>query len=115
MAQSNEMIIFFERCRLLEDGKIKSTGQVVEVEVNGEKKQFEVPEEIHTYQTWRSLGYQVRKGEKAIAQFPIWKYSAKKRQDEETGEEIEMNGKCFMKMSSFFSIAQVDKMEKATA
>lgn len=70
-------------------------------EVNG------IPETIHTYAKWKSLGYQVRKGEKAIAQFPIWKHTSKKKVDKETGEEID-NSKMFMKTASFFKLSQVD-------
>ena len=72
-----------------------------------------VPEPIHTYQAWKTLGYQVRKGEKAIAKFCIWKHvSAKKDADEEDNEaESGPGDKMFMKMSSFFTAGQVDPIE----
>ena len=65
-------------------------------------------EEIHTYAHWKSLGYQVKKGQKAIAQFPIWKYTSKKKAEEVSEEEAQARGYCFMKMSSFFSTKQVE-------
>ena len=65
-------------------------------------------EEIHTYAHWKSLGYQVKKGEKAIAQFPVWKYTSKKKAEEVSEEEAQARGYCFMKLSSFFSTKQVE-------
>ena len=61
-------------------------------------------EEIHTFQRWKELGFSVRKGEHAVAKFPIWKMATKKDDD---GEE-KATGHCFGKMSFFFSTAQVD-------
>lgn len=61
-------------------------------------------EEIHTYQGWKERGYQVRKGEKAVDKFTIWKCAAKKKNDEGTEETPKM----FMKLSAFFSTKQVD-------
>lgn len=52
--------------------------------------------------------YQVKKGQKAIAQFPIWKYTSKKKAEEVSEEEAQARGYCFMKMSSFFSTKQVE-------
>lgn len=66
--------------------------------------------EIHTYQHWQSLGYQVKKGEKAIAKFPIWKYTKGKKK-EMTEEEAQSRGYCFMKNSAWFSDQQVEKIE----
>ena len=65
-------------------------------------------EEIHTYAHWKSLGYQVKKGQKAVAQFPIWKYTSKKKAEEVSEEEAQARGYCFMKLSSFFSTKQVE-------
>lgn len=67
---------------------------------------------IHTYAHWQSLGYQVKKGEKAIAKFPIWKYTAGKKK-EMSEEEAQANGYCFMKTAAWFSDKQVEKMERA--
>ena len=64
-------------------------------------------EEIHTFQRWKALGYSVKKGEHAVAKFPIWKMGTKKNDD---GEE-ETTGRMFMKTSSFFSTAQVEPMQ----
>lgn len=63
-------------------------------------------EEIHTFARWKSLGYSVKKGEKAIAKFPIWKMGTKKDED---GEEKE-TGRMFLKNSAFFSTRQVEPL-----
>ena len=70
---------------------------------------------IHTYQVWKKLGYQVKKGETAIAKFQIWKCVNNKKQAEEEAEnkeEIEQKGRKFFfkKMSAFFTDAQVEKI-----
>ena len=114
---SNHEIITRARMELLEAGKIGTTGRTFTVELpDGETRTFPEPEEIHTYQHWKTLGYQVRKGEKAIAELMIWKYSQRKASEEETEEEASgKSGKCFMKRSFFFSAGQVDKIEGRVA
>ena len=71
-------------------------------------------EEIHTFSHWKSLGYQVKRGEKAITKFPIWKYTKgkKKEAEELTEEEAQKKGYCFMKMSAWFSTQQVEPIIK---
>ena len=68
--------------------------------------------EIHTYAHWKSLGFQVKKGEHAIAKFPIWKYTKKKNKDM-SEEEAQQKGYCFMKNSSWFSNEQVEPIDSA--
>ena len=68
---TNVQIIAGEQVRLLSEG-------ILRVMDNGEIQP------IHTYATWKSMGYQVKKGEKAVAKFPIWKFvSAKKKEEDE--------------------------------
>ena len=63
-----------------------------------------VTEECHTYAKWKSMGYQVRRGEHALFKATIWKYAKKK--DENGDEEARM----FMKSASFFGRAQVERI-----
>ena len=114
---TNHEIITRARMELLEAGKIGTTGRTFVVELpDGETKTFPEPEEIHTYQHWKTLGYQVRKGEKAIAELMIWKYSQRKHNSEETDEENSgKSGRCFMKRAYFFSANQVDKINGRVA
>ena len=109
---TNAMIILMESIKLMEDGIIKGSGIKATIEDEQGKREIELPESIHTYQKWKALGYQVKKGSKAVAQFPIWKYTSAKKK-EETEEEAQQEGHCFMKISSFFTAEQVEKIEVA--
>lgn len=71
----------------------------------------EMPEPIHTFQKWKSLGYSVKKGEKSDIKFPIWKYTSKKSIDDNNEEKEETS--MFMKMSAFFRFSQVEKIKEA--
>ena len=114
MNMTNAQIIMNESIYLLENGIIKGTGRMFEAVIvdkdgNEEKKMVEEPEAIHTYAVWKSLGYQVKKGEKAKASFTIWK-CVKGKKEEESDEEPE--NKMFMTKAHFFTIDQVEKITK---
>ena len=65
---------------------IGTTGRYYNVvDENGNEKRLMEPEEIHTFSAWKALGYGVKRKEKAIATFPIWKYAAKKKEAEKWG------------------------------
>lgn len=118
---TNAMIILTESVKLMEDGVLEGTGVFIEVEdADGNKKQLEMPEELHTFAVWKSMGYSVKKGEHAIAKFPIWKYTTKML-DVNTGDpetdkvnaEINVQGgksNMFMKVAAFFKYSQVEKI-----
>lgn len=112
---TNAMIILMESVKLMEAGKLKGTGQYIEVETENGMKRLEVPEAIHTYKKWQELGYQVRRGETSEIKIRVWKYKGRVHTDEESGDEIQTGGSCFMKLASFFTMAQVDAIAKATA
>lgn len=63
-----------------------------------------ITEEANTYAYWKKAGYQVRKGEKAAFKCRIWKYSKKKRDEEDE------SGVMFMKTASFFTVSQCDRI-----
>lgn len=101
---TNSMIILNESIALMEAGVLEGTGEKVIVEdAEGNKKEMQLPEEIHTFASWKAKGFIVKKGEKAIAKFPIWKHTIKKAKSEEEEDETKM----FMKMSFFFKASQV--------
>ena len=88
---TNEQIIFNNRVDLMDKGIIKGTGNKITVEnEEGKKIELEEPEQIHTYAGWKALNRQVKKGEKSIASFMIWKYTTKKpkEKDEEPQEAM---------------------------
>ena len=118
---TNAQIILGEQIRLQEEGILKYTGRVAVYE-DEEGNEIEVPEiqPIHTYQAWRKLGYQVKKGEKCVAKFAVWKYLTKKQKKEEEeipadvdGEEQTVTkGRCYMKVSAFFTDEQVEPIKE---
>jgi antirestriction protein ArdC len=69
---------------------------------------------LHTYQTWKKLGYQVKKGEKSEHKIPVWKPSTKKVEveNEDGTKEEKTNGRYFIKTSAFFTQEQVERIEK---
>ena len=108
---TNEMIIMNESQRFAPDGIIKYTGREFKVPLaDGGMVTLKETEPIHTYAGWQEIGYQVRKGEKAITKLTIWKHTAK--EDKETGEQTT---RLFLKTASFFSLSQVEKKGEKTA
>ena len=109
---TNAQIIFNERINLLNAGKIAATGRILEVVDNaGKKSQIPEPEEIHTYSAWRQLGFQVKRGQKAVSKFPIWKHVTKAKPEGEAGEGEQNEpeaARMFLKVSAFFSRSQVE-------
>ena len=60
----------------------------------------------HTYEHWKSLGFQVKKGEHADMKLTIWKQGKAKTADD--GSTIP--GRMFMKTAAFFGTGQVEKI-----
>lgn len=118
---TNAMIILDESVKLMEAGVLAGTGQFMDVEdADGNKKRLEMPEPIHTFAAWKSMGYSVKKGEHAVAKFAIWKHTTKML-DVDTGNpemdkmnaEINAQGgksNMFMKVAAFFKYSQVEKI-----
>ena len=105
MATTNGEIIMRESLELMKQGVLKSTGRMLVQELpDGQKIEIPEPEAIHTYNGWKELGFQVKKGEHAKAQFPIWKWKGQK--DEETGEVT--GGTCYQRKAFWFTFDQVE-------
>ena len=111
---TNAQIIFNESVALMEKGIIGNTGHVLIVEnKDGSKVPMPEPEPIHTFSGWKTLGFQVQKGQKAIATFPIWKHKPPgKSKDKDTGEEVEHGEQMFMTKAFFFKKSQTLPMEE---
>ena len=62
--------------------------------------------ELHTYKIWQSLGYQVRRHEKALITTKLWK--PVNVTDKKTGKKEE---KMILCNASLFSYEQVKKIE----
>ena len=113
---TNAAIIFSNSIQLMKEGVLEGTGEFLILKYDdGHTEEVEVPEPIHTYQAWKTLGYQVRKGEKAIAKFTIWKYTEKKAKEGSPEIAVKegdtINSKMFMKMAAFFKMSQVEKIK----
>ena len=106
---TNEQIIFNNSLQLMDDGIIGTTGRIITVEnENGEKAEIQEPEPIHTYQAWKCMGYQVKRGQKAKASFQIWKHTIKKATEKNEEDEEKM----FMTKAFFFTFDQVEPIEQ---
>ena len=70
-------------------------------------------EEIHTYKLWRKLGYQVFRGEKAVACLTIWQnyQEAEDEGKEDEEKKKRYDGKMRMRKAYFFSSSQVFALE----
>lgn len=103
------MIIFKERINLMKKGILKSTGNKIIVKnEKGEKVELEEPEEIHTYEGWKALNRQVKRGEKSITTLMIWKHTVKKDKKKDDKEEEKM----FMTKAFFFKECQTVIIEQ---
>ena len=109
---TNAEIILGEQIRLADEGIIKILRWDTFEAEDGEELKIPVFQPIHTYNAWKRLGYQVKKGEKAIAKFAVWHWTSKKKKEDEDEEKAVANGKCYMKMSAFFTDEQVEKIEE---
>lgn len=115
---NNATIINMQQSRLVQEGILHYTGKVYKGTnvITGEPVDIPEIEPIHTYQGWKDLGYQVKKGEKAVAKFPIWKYITKNKKAQELkgsedGEDAEhVGGHCYMKTAAFFTRTQVEEI-----
>ena len=108
---TNEQIILSNRVFLMEEGVLNGTGETFIFEDENGRREIEVPEEIHTFNVWKSLGYAVRKGEHSVARFPIWQKSKGKPEGETEEEEKKNKDRYYMKTAFFFTRKQVEEIE----
>lgn len=64
---------------------------------------------VHTYQYWKELGYQVRKGEKAAIKTKLWKQITVKTEDGGSAQKL------ILAAAALFTWKQVDKIEAETS
>jgi hypothetical protein len=102
---TNANIIMNESFSLMEQGIIKGSGIFGETE---DHKKVELPEAIHTYEGWKERGRQVKRGQHAVANFPIWKMTTKKAKS----EEEEPDKKMYMVKAFFFTVDQTEEIKK---
>jgi hypothetical protein len=113
---TNAQIIFNQSVALMENGIIKGTGRFFTYEdENGEKKQLEEPEPLHTFARWKEYGRQVKKGEHAKASFMIWKAGQAKTEADPNEASEEPQIRMFMKKAFFFTLDQTEEIKAAEA
>ena len=113
---TNADIIFTQAQKLAEAGKIAYTGREFKaVLADGTEITVKETEDIHTFNGWKERGYSVKKGEKAVDKFVIWKHSPAKVEElpmkDGDGVEYVDKGKMFMKTASFFAAHQVEPIK----
>lgn len=122
----NATIVLNERLKLMEEGKIGSTGRTLEFTVeDGTTKMILEPEPLLTYDAWKQYGFIVKRGEHATAIIEIWmpkkKTSSKKKNAEKTDDTAASADKAevspekqdfYKKRAFFFRRCQVQKMEE---
>ena len=109
---TNAMIIFWQSVDLMNAGVIGSTGRKLVMALpDGTEREIMEPEPIHTFACWKSLGYSVKKGEHAVARFPIWKGAERPVKDEDGNDTDEKSLKMFRKEAFFFTGSQVEPTE----
>ena len=63
---------------------------------------------LHTFNTWREMGYKIKKGEKGLSTH-LWKYKSSKETKEDDSNQSE--GYCYYLAKAYlFSIFQVEKV-----
>ena len=69
---------------------------------------------VHTFTTWKSAGYSVKKGEHAKIVTRLWKFSTKKAGSAEADEDGEAdNSHYYLAKAFLFTAEQVEKIATA--
>lgn len=105
---TNAEIIMSQQMYLMEQGIIGTTGRKMIVSTEDGEQEIMEPEEIHTFQFWKTLGFSVKKGEHAVASFQIWRYTSKAKG--KTEEEAQEKGYCYLTKAFWFKSSQVEKI-----
>jgi hypothetical protein len=73
---------------------------------------------VHTYAEWKAFGFQVKRGEKAIIETRLWRFSSKAVtiKDNDGNETEEQDNHYYLAKAFLFDIKQVEKeAEQQTA
>lgn len=82
------------------------------IEAYKAENNFPMEKPLFTYAVWKSMGYQVKRGEASRHRVQLWKYApGKKTADTEAQEAPQGKGsRCFMKTMCLFEAEQVERM-----
>jgi len=115
----NSEIIMRNAIDLMNDGILAGVMEQY-TDRNGNTVEVEMPEDIHTFDEWKKLGRIVRKGEHAIAKFPIWSPTKKTQKllDDNNGKldgEKKKEAKMYLRNAAWFKVSQTMTLEEAQA
>ena len=65
--------------------------------------------ELYTFAAWKRLGFSVKKGEKSTHVVALWKYTEKKKDEDE--EEKQIGGYCVTRNMHLFTREQVEPLK----
>lgn len=74
----------------------------------------EIEQEVHTFAKWKSKGFKVKKGEKALFDTMLWKFSEKGKPQQEESSEVKEDKafrSMYMTKSYLFGESQVERIE----
>lgn len=113
---TNEEIILQNRVFLMEQEVIKGVpGTALLWKDEQGEREILMPEEIHTFDEWKKMGFIVQKGQHAIAKFQIWmprKGKSKAKVEEEEQQEAGAPKGFYKKVAFFFTADQVKKLSE---
>ena len=108
---TNTEIIFNNRLFLMEQGVLKGIPgtSITWKDEEDEEHSGMMPEQIHTFEEWKRMGFIVKKGEHAVAKFQIWmpKKGKKKAEAEEEEQGAKVPAGFYKKLAFFFTADQV--------
>jgi len=72
---------------------------------------------LHTFQEWKTRGYSVKKGEKAVLHVDIWKYTTRpakglREAADAAGEDLPDDPHYYKKLSHLFHVLQVRRTDE---
>ena len=113
---TNAEIILSNRVFLMEQEVIKGVpGTALHWKDEQGERDILMPEEIHTFDEWKKLGFMVQKGQHAVAKFQIWmprKGKAKAKPEDEEQQEAGAPKGFYKKIAFFFTAEQVKEVAK---
>ena len=65
--------------------------------------------DLYTFAAWKRLGFSVKKGEKSTHVVALWKYTEKKKDEDE--EEKQIGGYCVTRNMHLFTREQVEPLK----
>ena len=114
---TNHEIILRESIRLMQEGILAGSGIFATIPgADGDGQRIELPESIHTFAAWKAAGFVVKRGEHAVAAFPVWKYTERRQAAGDDGDNADADGdnapggKMYLRKAFFFKRSQVEKI-----